>query len=167
MFALILCLFNLLSLVAITCVSSYAVISYTHELNAYHYEAFNLGTAMGYSMLGVSVFYGLLVACYQLGRIIVDNIREAIADIRYAREDRKLSVRATYGKATCTCDGATCKGAHWQHWTCPSPDMDVETWERMKLAHVRPVSARRARRAPRVHAIARISIIAVSGVPVA
>ena len=166
MFSLILCLFNLLSLVAITCVSSYAVLAYTGELNASAFDAFNPGGAFLYSVFGGFVLFGLLVACCQLGRIIVDNIREALADIRYAREDRKRSVRATYGKATCTCDSATCKGAHWKHWTCPSADMDVETWERMKLSHVRPVSARRVRRSPRVHAIARVSVIAVSGVPV-
>ena len=166
MFALILCLFNLISLASITCVSCYAVLSYTYELNAYHYEAFNLGTAAGITTLGTFVFYGILIACYQLARMIVDNIREALADIRYAREDRKQSVRAKYGKATCTCDDSTCKAVSWAHWTCPSPDMDVVAWERVKLSHVRSVSARRARRAPRVHAIARVSVIAVSGVPV-
>ena len=68
------------------------------------------------------------------------------------------TVRETYGKEACTCDSATCKGAHWQNWTCPSPDMDVVTWERMKLSHVRPVSSVTARRPLRVHSVATLSV---------
>jgi hypothetical protein len=102
---------------------------------------------------------------------VIDELDAPKASTRLTDDDvfmRNIpTVRETYGKSACTCDSATCKGAHWKHWTCPSPDMDVETWERMKLAHVRPVSARRVRRSPRVHAIARVSVIAVSGVPVA
>ena len=101
---------------------------------------------------------------------VIDSMDEPKSSTRLTADDvfmRNIpTVRETYGKAACTCDSATCKGAHWKHWTCPSPDMDVETWERMKLSHVRPVSARRVRRAPRVHNIARVSVIAVSGVPV-
>ena len=68
------------------------------------------------------------------------------------------SVRETYGRSACTCDSATCKGAHWKHWGCPSPDMDVLTWERMKLSHVRPVSSAKARRSVRVHSVAALSV---------
>jgi hypothetical protein len=67
-------------------------------------------------------------------------------------------VRDTYGKSACTCDSATCKGAHWKHWACPSPDMDVVTWERMKLSHVRPVSSVTARRPLRVHSVVSLSV---------
>lgn len=166
MFSFILSLFNLLSLIAIACVTSYALFEYTFELSHAQREAWNFGGAHLIIFIGAALFLCSCSAYRQLGRIIVDNIREALDDVRYAREDRKQSVRAKYGKATCTCDDSTCKAASWAHWTCPSPDMGVVAWERVKLSHVRSLSARRVRRAPRVHAIARVSVIAVSGVPV-
>ncbi len=83
---------------------------------------------------------------------ITDEIR------RHTIKKNSASVRETYGKHVCTCNAKKCRGAHWKHWTCPSPDMSVGRWVYMKSHFVRPLSSAKNRRSVRVHSVATLSV---------
>jgi hypothetical protein len=77
---------------------------------------------------------------------------------RHTIKKNSASVRETYGKHACTCNAKKCRGAHWKHWACPSPDMTVGRWVYMKSHFVRPVSSVKTRRSVRVHSVVSLSV---------